>query len=192
MNICVYGAASKRIDKSFIDAGNTLGKKLALRGDTLVFGGGAEGMMGAVANGVHENGGKMIGITPKFFDVDGAIYDKIDELIYTDTMRERKMMLADHSQAYIIAPGGFGTLDEFFEILTLRQLAAHIKPITIFNYNGYYDSMFKWVEEAMEKQFINYNNKELYFISDNIDEILNYIDNYNPDNAPQSDFRNAK
>ena len=93
MNICVYGASSNNIDKSYITAMENLGVEMAKRGHTLVFGGGANGLMGAVARGMTKGGGKIVGISPKFFDVDGVLYDKCTEFIYTETMRERKQLL---------------------------------------------------------------------------------------------------
>ena len=119
MKICVYGAASSEIDKSFLEAGEELGRQIVERGHGLVFGGGANGMMGAVARGVDSKGGYILGIAPGFFNVDGVSYDNCTEFIHTDTMRERKREMEENGEAFIITPGGIGTLDEFFEILTL-------------------------------------------------------------------------
>ena len=138
MNICVYGAASNLIDKTFLDAGEQLGEIMAKRNHSLIFGGGAEGMMGAVARGVERNKGKTIGISPTFFKVDGVLFDRCSEFFYTKTMRERKQLLEEKSDAFLVSPGGIGTYDEFFEILSLRQLGRHQKPIVLFNINGYF------------------------------------------------------
>ncbi len=176
MNICAYGAAAKEIDARFIRAGEELGKRIALRGDTLVFGGGAHGMMGALSRGAHENGGRVISVAPSFFNVDGVLYEKCDEYIYTETMRERKQKMEDLSDAFIVTPGGIGTFEEFLEIFTLRQLHRHQKPIAIFNVSGYYNSMMKFLRNAVDNRFMSEKNLELFFISDSIDEILSYID----------------
>ena len=128
MNICVYGAASKNIDPKYTDAGYDLGLKLAKRGHGLVFGGGNGGMMGAVARGAHDGGAHIIGIAPSFFNIDGVLYPHSDEIIYTETMRQRKQKMEDMSGAFIVTPGGIGTFEEFFEILTLKQLAQVIHP----------------------------------------------------------------
>lgn len=192
MNICIYGAASKDVKKSFIDAGELLGEQIAENNHTVVFGGGSSGMMGAVARGAYRKRGKIIGIVPKFFDVDGVLFENTSEMIYTETMRERKKMLEDKSDAFLITPGGFGTFDEFFETLTLRQLCAHRKPIAIFNVNGFYNYFIKMFEHAIENGFISPENRELYFISDNPSKILNYFNNYNPDDTEPAKFRNAK
>ena len=180
MNITVYGAASNNIDEQYINNGIELGKEMAKRGYTLVFGGGATGLMGAVSKGVHINGGHVIGISPTFFkEVDGALYDGCDEMIYTNTMRERKQLLEDKADAFIMTPGGIGTFEEFFEVLTLKQLGRHHKAIVIFNDKGYYNHMLEMLEHTIKEGFMKENNKELYYSSDNIEDVLNYIEKYN-------------
>lgn len=180
MNICVYGAASSEIDKSFIDAGEELGRKIVERGHGLVFGGGANGMMGAVARGVNQKNGYILGIAPGFFNVDGVSYDKCTEFIHTDTMRERKRLLDEKSNGFVISPGGIGTFDEFFEILTLKQLGRHNKPIVIWNLNNYFENMENMMQVSVDKKFITDDCRDLYKVCDNIDDILDYIENYDP------------
>lgn len=178
MNICVYGAASSEIDRSFIEAGEELGRKMVERGHGLVFGGGANGMMGAVARGVNEKNGYILGIAPGFFNVDGVSYDNCSEFIHTDTMRERKRLLEEKSNGFIISPGGIGTFDEFFEILTLKQLGRHNKPIVIWNLNNYFDNMENMMQVSVDKHFITDDCRDLYKVLNNIDEILDYMENY--------------
>ena len=101
-----------------------------------MYGAGANGLMGAVARGVCEENGTIIGVTPSFFNVDGILFENVSELITTETMRERKQIMEDKADAFIVTPGGIGTLEEFFEILTLKQLGRHGKAIVIFNQNG--------------------------------------------------------
>jgi len=182
MNIAVYGAASSLIDKSYIEAGEELGRKLAERGHGLVFGGGANGMMGAAARGVHEKGGHILGIVPDFFKEAGSeiSYKKCDEYIYTETMRERKRLMEEHCDAFIITPGGIGTFDEFFEILTLKQLGRHNKAIVIYNINGFYDEFAAALYKFVEEQFITNDCAELCKILTSADEILDYIESYDP------------
>ena len=178
MKICVYGAASSEIDKSFLEAGEELGRQIVERGHGLVFGGGANGMMGAVARGVDSKGGYILGIAPGFFNVDGVSYDNCTEFIHTDTMRERKRLLDEKSNAFIIAPGGIGTFDEFFEILTLKQPGRHNKPIVIWNINNYFDNMENMMQVSVDKHFITDDCRSLYYVCNTIDEILDYIENY--------------
>lgn len=182
MNICVYGAASSLIKEDYKEAGRDLGRRIAERNLGLVFGGGANGMMGAVAEGVYEKNGYILGIVPEFFKEAGTevSFKKCTENIYTDTMRERKRLLEEKSDAYIITPGGIGTLDEFFEILTLKQLGRHNKAIVIYNINGFYDELDTMMTKSIEEKFITDDCKELYKVYNNPDEILDYITNYDP------------
>ena len=180
MNICIFGASSELIDKSYLDSAEELGRKLALKGHSLVYGGGAQGVMGASARGVKSAGGRVIGVSPSFFNVDGVLFEECDELIYTETMRERKAVMEDNADAFIIAPGGIGTYEEFFEIFTSKQLARHSKAIVIFNHNGYYNKLIEAMKDAEEKKFIRYPTLELYEVMEDIDEIIEYLENYVP------------
>ena len=179
MNICVYGASSESIDKIYRDSAYELAANMAKRGHAMVYGGGANGVMGATARGMYDNGGTIIGIAPSFFLVDGVLFDKCTEFVYTETMRERKKILEDRSDAFIIAPGGIGTYDEFFEILTLKQLERHNKPIAMFNVNGYYDEMLTMLEKTVSCNFMKSKSLELFRCFDDADEMLTYIEHYN-------------
>ncbi len=192
MKICIYGASSNAIDKSFIDAGELLGQTIAKSNHSVVFGGGAAGLMGAVARGAHQQNGKIIGICPSFFNVDGALFTDCTQMIYTETMRERKQLLDEMSDAFIITPGGIGTFDEFFEIYTLRQLATHKKPIAIYNTDGYYNPLIDMLNNAINKNFMPSTNMDLLFISDNPKDIINYIENYDPANYEAAEFKFIK
>lgn len=182
MKICVYGAASSEIDKCFVEVGEELGRKMADRNIGLVFGGGRNGMMGAVARGVAQNGGDILGISPKFFEENNAeiSFPECSEFIHTDTMRERKRLLDEKSDAFIITPGGIGTFDEFFEILTLKQLGRHNKAIVIFNIDGYFDNMLKMMQKSIERRFITEDCIELYKVVISVEEALDYIEKYDP------------
>ena len=177
MNICVYGAASDDIADIYKKTGEQLGEALAHRGHGLVFGGGASGMMGAVARGADKGGGHIISIAPSFFDVDGILYPQCDEYIFTDTMRIRKQNMEDLSDAFIISPGGIGTFDEFFEILTLRQLDRHRKPIALLNTEGYYDPLLSMLRHTADTSFMDDHSFDLFFVSDDIDAVLDYVEN---------------
>jgi uncharacterized protein (TIGR00730 family) len=163
MKICVYGAASSQINDIFIKTGEELGRELVNRNHGLVFGGGRNGMMGAVARGVKEKDGYILGISPDYFEENNAEVSFIGctEFIKTKTMRERKKLLDESSDAFIVAPGGIGTFDEFFEILTLKQLGRHNKPIVIFNIDGYYDHLLDMMKVSVEKEFITSSPLEL-------------------------------
>jgi len=182
MKICVYGAASSQINKSFIETGEELGRQMVKRGHSLVFGGGRNGMMGAVARGVAEQNGNLIGISPKYFEENNAEISFLgcSEFIHTDTMRERKKLLDETSDAFIVSPGGIGTFDEFFEILTLKQLGRHNKAIVIFNINGYYDNLIKMMEYSIKEQFITSDCVDLYKVTNTVEETLDYLEKYDP------------
>ncbi len=178
MRICVYGASSNDISPIFIEQGEKLGYEMAKRNIGLTFGAGANGMMGAVARGITKGGGHIIGVAPKFFNVDGVLYEKCDELIRPDTMRQRKQIMEDNADGFIITPGGIGTFEEFFEILTLKQLAQLNKPIVIMNTEGYYNDMLNMMETAVKKDFILESVKSLYVVMTEVNDILNYVENY--------------
>ena len=182
MKICVYGAASSEIDKCFVEAGEKLGRKMADRNIGLVFGGGRNGMMGAVARGVAQNGGNILGISPKFFEENNAeiSFPECSEFIHTETMREIKRLLDEKSDAFIITPGGIGTFDEFFEILTLKQLGRHNKAIVIFNIDNYFENMLKMMQKSIERRFITEDCIELYKVVTSVEEALDYIEKYDP------------
>ena len=176
MNVCVYGAANDTIDARYLAEGEQLGRLLAAQGHGLVFGAGATGMMGAVASGVRQGGGSMLGIAPKFFDRPGVLYEQCNELIYTDTMRERKQLMEDKSDAFVMTPGGIGTFEEFFEILTLRQLGRHEKGIAVLNTKGYYEPLRQMLEQAIEQGFLRPECRELCAFFDDPGQLLDYLE----------------
>ena len=178
MNICIYGASSNKIDSSFMEDAEKLGEKLASRGHSLVFGGGTNGLMGAVARGFSKKDGKIIGIAPSFFNVDGVLFDKCDKFIHPETMRKRKELMEQMSDAFIMTPGGVGTFDEFFEILTLKQLGLHSKPIAIFNINGYFNSLISALQLAVDAKFMDNRTLELCPAFEDIDKLITYIETY--------------
>lgn len=192
MNICLYGASSSAIAKAYVNPTEELGAKIAERGHTLIYGGGAAGLMGAAARGAYSRGGEIIGVVPSFLNVDGILFDNCTELIFTETMRERKALMEQKSDAFIMTPGGVGTFDEFFEILTLKQLGRHSKPIAIFNVNGYFDSLISQLENAVHKQFMNPETFELFISTDRADRLLDYLENGVSSPTEARIFKNLK
>ncbi len=190
MNICIYGASSNEIDKIYIDKVEALGALLAKKGHTLIFGGGGNGVMGASARGVHSENGKIIGVVPSFLNVDGMLFDKCDELIYTETMRDRKQKMEDLSDAFIMAPGGIGTYEEFFEILTLKQLGRHNKAIVIYNINSYFDEFLRMLEKTAETRFMKKTCLDIFMVTDDEKKIIDYLENYIPEDADVKKFKN--
>lgn len=197
MNICVFGASSSTIDKSFIDRVERLGREIADRGHGLVYGAGASGLMGAVARGAYERNGNIVGVVPNFFEdedmgVDGRIFQNCTELIKTDSMRERKRIMEDRADAFIIVPGGIGTFEEFFEVFTLKQLERHNKAIAILNINGYYDAMLNMLDVAVEHKFLREACRLLYKVFTDEYEMLDYIENYKAPQINVFDMKNIE
>lgn len=185
MKICIFGAASAHIDEIYIKKVEELGKLLAERGHSLVFGAGGTGLMGAAARGYKAGKGYIHGVIPHFFREESVelIYDSCDEITYTENMAERKRTMEDLADAFIITPGGVGTFEEFFEVLTLKQLARHSKPIAIFNIDGYYNDLESFMQTAAKRRFITFDTTALYKYFDGADEIIDYIENYRPETA---------
>ena len=177
MQICVYGASSNTIEESYLQAGEALGLAMAARGHGLVFGGGQKGMMGAAARGMTAGGGEIIGVAPRFFDVEGVLYQACTEFVFTETMRERKAIMEERADAFIMTPGGIGTFEEFFEILTLRQLGRHSKPIAVLNTRGYYEPLRQMLEQAIAQGFMRPECRGLCAFLEEPAELLEYLEN---------------
>ena len=183
MKVTVYGAASNRIDEKYIKDGFELGKKLGERGHSMVFGSGSEGLMGAVARGFKSVGAYVHGVIPKFFEENGyeKIFYQADKITYTETMAERTALMEDNADAFVITPGGIGTYEEFFQIITLKQLGRHKKAIALYNSHGYFDDLKKLLEDAIGMGFVNNECKKLALFFDDVNELIHYIENYNAD-----------
>ena len=153
MKICIFGASSDALQREYFDAARRLGELMAEGGHTLVYGGGSTGLMGACADGVKSRGGHAIGIAPRYFDEDGFLRKDFGELIYTDTMAERKTCMLSLAEAFIVLPGGTGTMDEFFEVLTLKQLGQQDKAIVLLDTLGYYEPLFALLRDMVLKGF---------------------------------------
>ena len=161
MRLCVYGAASNSIHPAFLSGAEALGMALARAKIGLVFGGGDTGVMGACARGCASLGGEIIGVAPRFFDRPGVLYQGCTQLRFTETMRERKALMEELSDGFIVAPGGIGTFEEFFEIFTLRQLDRHRKPIWILNLRGYYTPLLEMFRRAVAEGFLEQSTLDL-------------------------------
>ena len=177
MDICVFGAASNVIDDKYISTVENLCTHLAKKGHNLVFGAGRNGLMGAAARGFKNGGGKVTGVVPTFFSECNIeeLFEECDELIYTDTMRERKAKMEELSQAFIIVPGGVGTFEEMFEVITLKQLGRHTKPIAIYNINSYYTMLEEFLDNAVREGFIREKCHSIYRVFDSSDDIDSYL-----------------
>lgn len=178
--ICVYSSSSWAIDPVYFEAASALGREIAAKGHLFLFGGGLTGLMGACARSVHQHHGHVIGIIPEALHVKGIVYDRCDELVVTKGLRERKATMDERSDAFIALPGGYGTLEEVLEIITLKQLRYHNKPIIILNINHFYDKLLEQFETIISQQFAKPECQELYFVTEDISAALVYIDSYEP------------
>lgn len=178
--ICVYSSSSNTIDAAYFEMATELGKAIALNKDVLLFGGGMRGLMGATATAVHKQGGRIIGVIPRALNQVGVVYETCDELIVTKDMRKRKSVMDAKSDAFIALPGGFGTFEELLEIITLKQLKYHNKPIVILNGNGYYDFMLKQFDQIIDQHFAKPESYSLYHVTSEVTDALDYISNYTP------------
>ena len=154
-SIFVYCGSSEAIDPPYRQAAKDLGKPIAQNGDKLICGGGSVGLMGDCARAVHEFGGKVVGVIPDSLKGPEIAYHNADELIITDTMRERKQIMDDRADAFVVLPGGFGTLEELAEILVLKILGYTDRPLIIVNPDGFYDPLIELFNHFVEKEFAN-------------------------------------
>ncbi len=177
-NVCVYGSSSSVIDKAYLDAGFHLGELLAQNGWGLVFGAGDMGMMGATARGTHSKNGRVIGVIPEFMDIPGVPYEACDEYIVLQTMRQRKQKMEDLSDAFIASAGGFGTFEELLEIVTLKQLKRHTKPVVILNTNGFYDELIAMFEKTVKQRFAKEDSLSVYSVAHTPEQAIEAIQNY--------------
>lgn len=175
--ICVFGSSSEQIDKTYLGSAEHLGSSLAQKGYGMIFGAGKFGVMGAVSRGMIAAGGKPIGVSPQFFTEADVLRDDC-EIVFTETMRERKAYMEDNSDAFIICPGGIGTFEEFFEVLTLKQLGRHSKAIVIYNVNGFYTPMLQLMQTAINGRFLAPETTTLYSVAGTEDEVFAQLESY--------------
>ena len=179
MDICVFASSSDRLDGVYYAGAERLGSLMAEEGFGLIFGGGREGLMGAVAKGAHSSGGRITGIAPGFFNEPGILFDDC-ALIFTETMNERKNRMEDMADAFIVLPGGSGTLEEFFEVFTLKQLGRNDKAIVLLNTAGYFTPLMSLLDESSKKGFISKRSLALIHVADTPEDALGYIKVYKP------------
>ena len=183
--IAVFCGSSEGRDTQIINQAYQMGETFAKKQIALVFGAAKIGIMGQVANGVLDNQGEVIGVIPHFLKTKEIVHDNLTELVITENMHDRKVIMYERSDAFIIIPGGFGTMDEFFEITTWGQLGLHTKPIGILNSNGYYDALIAQCKMMVSKGFLKQENLDAVVIDSTIDGLLDKMNNYVPLPAPK-------
>ncbi|WP_210150768.1 TIGR00730 family Rossman fold protein [Chryseobacterium scophthalmum] len=177
-SITVFCGSSFGSDDLYKEQATLLGQTLAKENIQLIYGGANVGLMGAVADGVLKEGGKAIGVLPHFLQSKEIAHQNLTELILVETIHERKTKMNDLCDGVIVLPGGYGTLEEFFEMITWAQLGLHKKPIAILNIDGFYDDLIKLVQTMVDKGFLKQINQEMLLVSDSIDALLEKMRNY--------------
>ncbi|MDR1056869.1 MAG: TIGR00730 family Rossman fold protein [Prevotellaceae bacterium] len=178
--ICVYCASSDKIDEKYLDAADALGKIFVDNNCTLVYGGGARGLMGHIADAVMRNGGKAIGYIPRFMlEVEWG-KTNITELIEVDDMHERKKRLIENVDAVVALPGGCGTLDELMEVITLKRLGQFTKPVVILNQDGFYNALVDLFEKMIDKKFMRPEHRHIWSVVSDVEDVFPAIHNAKP------------
>lgn len=171
-NICVYCASSSKVDACYSEAAYTLGTLLGKENITLITGGGCQGLMRSVEDGAMDSGGKAVGVIPQFMVEQGWQYDRLSELRITSDMHERKQTMAAMADAIIALPGGCGTMEELFEIITWKQLGLYFNPIIILNTNGYYNHLIAQLEHAIDEYFMGKVHGTIWSVATTPEEAL--------------------
>ena len=185
-SVCIYCGSANHVDEIFKKTAHDVGVALAHRGLKLIYGGGHVGLMGTVADAVLAAGGQVTGIIPEHIRSHELQHTGLSELFVVDTMHTRKSMMAEKADAFVVLPGGFGTMDELFEILTWKQLGLHAKPIIIYNVEGFWDPLLDLINHMIDKKFAPENNKRIYKIAHTTEEMFTAIfqatnEIYNPE-----------
>jgi cytokinin riboside 5'-monophosphate phosphoribohydrolase len=180
-NVCVFCSSSNNLEKEFYNEAKRVGKFLASRNLRLIYGGTDIGLMGAVAREVKNHGGEAWGVIPELIHNKGLSFDLCDRLIITSDLRERKRVMFEESDVFIALPGGFGTLEEIFEVITLKQLQFKNPPVVFLNTLSYFDPLEKFMSDLFDKGFTSHKYRNLYYIASNVNELDRYLEKYVPD-----------
>ncbi len=174
-SVCIFGASCSSIDPAYIEAAYRTGALLAERNIGMVFGGGNTGLMGAAARGIHENGGRLTGVIPEKLNQPGIAYPHCDELIVTPDMHTRKATMEKLSEGFIALPGGFGTLEELLEVLTLNQLGYIALPVVLLNTRGYYDRLIDQLKYCVEEGFTSPACLSIFAVADTPEQAVELV-----------------
>ena len=177
-SICVYCGSSDKVRSEYLDAAYQLGAAIARRGWRLWYGAGSTGLMGAVANGALQAGGEVIGVIPEIFNTPRLAHPGLTRLEVVDSMHARKQRLAQQADAFVALPGGYGTFEEFFEILTWSQIGLHRKPVGLLNIRRYFNPLLALVKHALEEGFIYNEHYALFTCQEDIEVLLDELANF--------------
>jgi cytokinin riboside 5'-monophosphate phosphoribohydrolase len=184
-SICVYCSSSDAVASEYVEAARALGELIGRRGHELVYGGGRVGLMGVLARAARAAGAPVTGVIPEALEAKGLAYRDGTRILVTRTMRERKAAMEERADAFVALPGGFGTLEELLEIVTLRQLGYHAKAIAIVNTCGFYDHLLQQFERLYERYFAKPDFRLLYHVAEGPEDAIAYTESYRPTPLPQ-------
>ena len=184
-NLAVFCASSDGNDTEIYQTAFELGKFMAENDIRLVYGGSKLGLMGQVAKGVMDHNGKATGVIPDFLKTKEVVHTNLDELITTQDMHQRKLIMNERSDAFMALPGGFGTFEELFEIVTWAQLGLHRKPIGLLNIGGFYDDLINMFNKMCAKGLLKRENLDILLVSDNFEELLTEMRKFEPKPVPK-------
>jgi len=170
--LCIYCGSSQRVGERYLECARQVGARIAERGIGVVYGGGNVGLMGALANAALAADGEVVGVIPERLRVREVAHEGVTELLVTHTMQERKRKMADLADAFIALPGGWGTLEEIFEVTTLTQLGYHEKPVGMLNAHGYYDPLIAFLHHAADEGFIRQQHRGLIVTATDFEELI--------------------
>jgi uncharacterized protein (TIGR00730 family) len=176
--VCVYCGSSDKLSETYMEAAREMGAVIARRGLILAYGAGRTGMMGAVADGALAEGGEVIGVIPEMFASPVLMHEGLSRLEIVESMHVRKQRLADISDAFVALPGGYGTFEELFEILTWAQIGLHTKPVGILNSQHYFDPLLSVIEQARKEGFMYAEHVSLYVCAEQPDQLLDMMESY--------------
>ena len=178
--VTVFCASSSVVDEKYFGAAREAGEKIAKRGWALVYGGGNIGLMGVLSRAAREHGGEVVGVIPRALLEAGFGDREVSELIVTEGLRDRKAIMDERGDAFLALPGGLGTLEEILEVLTLKQLGYHGKPVVVLDLDGYYGPLWVQIQRGIDQGFIKPEFLDLWYPARHLDEALRYIEEYEP------------
>lgn len=174
-NVCVYSASSTKIASIYFEIAEELGHLLARKGINLINGAGSSGLMGTISNAALQAGGTVTGVIPRFMVEQGWHHQGLTHLVETETMHERKQLMAEMSDGVIALPGGCGTLEELLEIITWKQLGIYLKPIVILNVNGYFDPLLDMLQKSIEENFMREEHRAIWQVATTAEEAVEQL-----------------
>jgi uncharacterized protein (TIGR00730 family) len=179
-SVCVFCGSASGANSVYATTARELGRELAARKLALVYGGGRVGLMGEIASAALASGGTVVGVIPHSLALKEIAQEDCTELIVVNTMHERKALMADRSDSFVALPGGFGTCDELFEILTWAQLGIHRKPVAVLNVNGFFTTLLAWLDHVVAEGLLKPKHRELLLVADTVPELLDALTAWTP------------